>query len=74
MILELLGGILVAGGLIQFGLLTASNFRRLTGQNRQADLSLQLLETELEMMRDLRRQKAESGVPWNEAPTLRQKP
>jgi len=65
MILELLGGILVAGGLIQFGLLTASNFRRLAGQNRQADLSLQLLETELEMMRDLRRQKAEGGVPWN---------
>ena len=65
MIPEALGGILVGGGLIQFGLVTAANFRRLSGQNRQADLSLELLKTELEMMRDLRRQKAESGSPWN---------
>ncbi len=65
MIPEALGGILVVGGLVQFGLVTAANFRRLSGQNRQADLSLELLKTELEMMRDLRRQKAESGSPWN---------
>ncbi len=65
MILEAIGGILVGGGLIQLGLVTAANVRRLAGQNRQADLSLDLLKTELEMMRDLRRQKALSGAPWN---------
>ncbi|MGH7938971.1 MAG: FAD-binding oxidoreductase, partial [Bryobacteraceae bacterium] len=65
MIPEALGGILVGGGLIQLGLVTAANFRRLSGQNRQADISLEMLKTELEMMRDLRRQKAESGAPWN---------
>lgn len=65
MILEAIGGILVAGSFVQLGLVTAGNFRRLVGQGRQADLTLELLKTELEMMRDLRRQKAGSGVPWN---------
>ncbi|HEY1771095.1 MAG TPA: 2Fe-2S iron-sulfur cluster-binding protein [Chthoniobacterales bacterium] len=65
MILEALGGILVVGGLIQIGLVSAANLRRLSGQNRQADLSLQLLETELEILRDVRRQKAASSLPWN---------
>jgi hypothetical protein len=65
MIPEALGGILVGGGLIQLGLITAANVRRLTGQNRQTDLALELLKIELETMRDLRRQKALGGAPWN---------
>ncbi len=65
MIPEAIGGILVGGGLIQLGLITAANARRLAGQNRQSALALELLKTELEMMRDLRRQKAQSGLPWN---------
>jgi hypothetical protein len=65
MIPEAIGSILVGGGLLQVGLLTAGNFRRLVSQNRQANLQLELLQTELEMMRDLRRQKAEGGLPWN---------
>ena len=65
MITEALGGILVAGGLIQLGLVTAGNVRRLVGQNRQEDLALERLKTELEIMRDLRRRKAEGGSPWN---------
>lgn len=65
MIPETLGGILVGGGLLQLGLVTAANFRRLAGQRRQADLNLELLRTELEMMRDLRRQRVEGGLPWN---------
>ena len=62
---EALGGLLVAGGLIQLGFVTAGNVRRLVGQNRQEDLALERLKTELEIMRDLRRRKAESGSPWN---------
>ncbi|MEP6820789.1 MAG: 2Fe-2S iron-sulfur cluster-binding protein [Chthoniobacterales bacterium] len=65
MITEAFGGILVAGGLVQLGLVTASNVRRLVGQNRQEDLALERLKTELEIMRDLRRRKAEGGSPWN---------
>ncbi|MDQ2659586.1 MAG: FAD-binding oxidoreductase, partial [Verrucomicrobiota bacterium] len=65
MIPETLGGLLIGGGLLQLGLVTAANVRRLLGENRQADLGLELLRTELETMRDLRRQKAERGLPWN---------
>ncbi|MEO5722614.1 MAG: 2Fe-2S iron-sulfur cluster-binding protein [Chthoniobacterales bacterium] len=65
MIPEAIGGLLVGGGLLQLGLVTAGNIRRLVGQKRQSELSLDLLKTELEMMRDLRRQKAETGLPWN---------
>ena len=65
MIFEALGGILVAGGLLQLGLVTAANIRRLAGHNRQSDLALELLKTELEMIRDLRRQKALGGASWN---------
>lgn len=65
MIPEGLGGILVGGGLFQLGLVTAANFRRLAGQNRQSDLSLELLKTEFEMTHDMRRLKAEGGLPWN---------
>ena len=65
MIPEALGGILVGGGLIQLGLVTAANVRRLSGQNRQAEISLELLKTELEMMRDRRRQQALGGASWN---------
>ncbi|MGH8094669.1 MAG: 2Fe-2S iron-sulfur cluster-binding protein [Chthoniobacterales bacterium] len=65
MVLEAIGVILAGGGLIQLGLVTAANVRRLAGQNRQAALSLELLKTELEMMRDLRQQKAASGLSWN---------
>ncbi|MGI9088914.1 MAG: 2Fe-2S iron-sulfur cluster-binding protein, partial [Chthoniobacterales bacterium] len=62
---ETLGGLLVGGGLLQLGLVTVANFRRLAGQNRQAALHLELLRTELEMMRDQRRQRAAGGLPWN---------
>ncbi len=65
MIPETIGGILAGGALLQVGLLSAGNFRRILGQNRQANIQLELLQTELEMMRDLRRQKAEGGLPWN---------
>ncbi len=65
MITEALGGLLLGGGLIQLGLVTAGNVRRLVGQNRQEDLALERLKTELEIMRDLRRRKAEGGSSWN---------
>ncbi len=65
MITELLGGVLVGGGLLQIGLVTSANLRRLAGQKRQADLRLQLLETELQMLRDLRGQRAAAGASWN---------
>jgi hypothetical protein len=65
MIPEALGGILITAGLVQAGLITAGNFRRLVGQKRQGDLTLKLLRTELEMIRDLRQQRAESGLSWN---------
>ena len=55
----------VGGGLIQLGLVTAANVRRLSGQNRQAEIGLELLKTELEMMRDRRRQQALGGASWN---------
>ncbi len=65
MIPEAIGGLLVGGGLIQLGLLTAANVRRLAGQKRQAEVSLELLTTELEMLRDLRRRQALGGASWN---------
>ncbi len=65
MIPEAIGGLLVGGGLLQLGLVTAANLRRVAGQRRQSELALELLKIELETMRDLRRQKALSGLPWN---------
>jgi ferredoxin-NADP reductase len=60
-----LGGLIVIGVLAQLGLLTAGNIRGLRGRRRQSALDLQLLETQLGIMRDLRRKRAECALPWN---------
>jgi ferredoxin-NADP reductase len=65
MISELVGGILVAGVLVQVGFMSVENFRRMVGQRRQADLHLEVLKTELAMLRDLQRKRAEGALPWN---------
>ncbi len=65
MIPEAIGGILIGGVLVQLGLVTVQNVRRVVGQRRQSDLDLELLKTELAMMRDLRRKRAEDALPWN---------
>lgn len=65
MISEVVGGILVGGVLLQLGFVSVENVRRIFGQRRQSDLAAEVLKTELEMMRDLRRKRAESALPWN---------
>ena len=65
MISEVVGGILVGGVLLQLGFVSVENVRRMLGQRRQADLDLEVLKTELAMMRDLRRKRAEGALPWN---------
>jgi ferredoxin-NADP reductase len=65
MISEVIGGILVGGTLVQLGLVSIGNVRRVLGQRRQADLDLEVLKTQLATMRDLRRKRAESALPWN---------
>jgi ferredoxin-NADP reductase len=65
MIWSSLGGLIIAGVLIQLGLITVENIRRVRGRSKQSALDFQLLETQLGMMRDLRRLRAERPQPWN---------
>jgi ferredoxin-NADP reductase len=65
MISEVIGGLLVGGALVQIGLVSIGNVRRLIGQGRQNDLDLEVLRTQLDAMRELRRKNAESALPWN---------
>jgi ferredoxin-NADP reductase len=62
---EALGGILVGGALLQVGLVSMENARRAFGQRRQSALSLEILQTELAMLRDLRNKRADNAPPWN---------
>jgi len=65
MIWSSLGGLIVFGVLAQLGLITVENFRRARGRRQQSALDLQLLETQLGIMRDARRRRAESPLAWN---------
>jgi ferredoxin-NADP reductase len=65
MIADALGGVLVGGSLIQVGLVSFGNLRRVLGERRQSALALQVLETELASVRELRNKHAESAPPWN---------
>ena len=65
MISEVVGGILVGGVLFQLGFVSIENVRRAVGQRRQSQLALEALKTELEIMRDLRRKRAQAALPWS---------
>src|ERR1700728_3777571 len=65
MIWSSLGGLIVFGVLAQLGLITVENIRRVRGRRQQSVLDLQLLETQLGIMRDLRRRRAERPLSWN---------
>ena len=65
MISEVIGDVLVGGVLLQLGLVCIESVRRGVGQRRQSDLALETLKTELEIMRDIRRKRAEAALPWN---------
>lgn len=65
MIWETAGGVIVAGSVAQIALLTWRNAVRVRGESRKNDVDLQLLQTELEMMRDLRQKRSETALPWN---------
>jgi len=65
MIWEAVGSIIVIGALAQVGLVTLQNLIRVHGESRRNQLDLQLLQNQLEIMRDLRRKHSESGLPWN---------
>jgi ferredoxin-NADP reductase len=65
MIWEAIGAIILLGALGQVALVTWKNLQRARGESRKLQLDVQLLQTELEMMRDLRRNRADSGLPWN---------
>ncbi len=65
MIWEAVGVIFVVGALGQVGLVTLQNVLRARGESRRNQIDLELLQNELEMMRDLRRKRSESALPWN---------
>lgn len=65
MIWEAAGGILVLGALAQVGLVTWRNALRVRGERRKNEIDLDLLQTQLETMRDLRRRRSETALPWN---------
>ena len=65
MIWEAVGAIFVVGALGQVGLVTLQNVLRARGESRRNQLDLDLLQNELEMMRDLRRKRSDSALPWN---------
>jgi ferredoxin-NADP reductase len=64
-IAEAFGGVLVVGALLQVGLVSVGNFRRVLGERRQSELALEVLQTELATLRDLRNKRAETAAPWN---------
>jgi len=65
MIWEAVGAIFVVGALGQVSLVTLQNVLRARGESRRNQLDLELLQNELEMMRDLRRKRSDSALPWN---------
>ena len=65
MIWEATGALLVVGAFSQVALVTWRNALRVRGERRKNDIDLGLLETELEMMRDLRRRRADTALPWS---------
>src|SRR5439155_14120481 len=65
MIWEAVGSIIVIGALAQAGLVTLQNLLRVRGESRRNQLDLELLQNQLEIMRDLRRRRSESALPWN---------
>jgi ferredoxin-NADP reductase len=65
MIWEAAGAIILLGALGQVSLVTLQNVLRARGENRRNQLDLELLQNELEMMRDLRRKRSDSALPWN---------
>jgi ferredoxin-NADP reductase len=65
MIAEALGAVIILGALGQVGLVTFQNLIRAHGESRRNRLDLELLQNQLEIMRDLRRKRSESALPWN---------
>lgn len=65
MIWEIAGAIIVVGALSQVILLTWRDALRVRGESRRNEIDLGLLNTQLEMMRDLRRKKSDVALPWN---------
>ncbi len=65
MILEAAGGLIVVGVLGQVFLNTWRNAVRVRGEIRKNEIDLNLLQTELETMRDLRRKRSDTALPWN---------
>lgn len=65
MIWEATGAILAVGVFGQVVLMIWQNGLRTLGELRKNQLDLQLLQSELDMMRDLRRKRADSALPWN---------
>lgn len=65
MIWEATGAIIIIGALGQLGLVTLQNVLRARGESQRNQLDLQLLQNQLEIMRDLRRKHSESALPWN---------
>ena len=65
MIWEATGAIIVIGALGQVALVTWRNALRVRGERRKNEIDLGLLQTELEMMRDLRQKRSDSALPWN---------
>jgi hypothetical protein len=65
MIWEAAGAIIVLGALGQVGLVTLQNVLRARGESRRNQLDLELLQNQLEIMRDLRRKRSDSALPWN---------
>jgi len=61
---QTIGALIVLGVLTQVGLFVYEGIRRVRGLRRRDALDLQRLQTELEMMRDLRRKRADSALPW----------
>jgi ferredoxin-NADP reductase len=62
---EAVGAVLVGGVLVQAGLASVGSVRRVLGERRQSALALQVLETQLGMLRDQREKRAGSAPPWN---------
>ena len=58
------GGLIVLAVSAQVGLIALETIRRARDRQRQSAIELQLLETQLGIMRDLRQKRAEYPLPW----------
>ena len=65
LIWEAAGAVIVAGFVARMIVDTFASLAEARGGRRQQKLDLQLLKTELEMMRDLRLRRAECAPPWS---------